>query len=77
MKLAAVKKQIDAYFDTVNPQELVQRFEALGYEFEAETDLFTFSAESVSDDDYWNLAEITCQEYVYANNNFLNYAMAA
>lgn len=34
MKLATIKKQIDAYFDKVNPLELVRRFEALGYEFE-------------------------------------------
>ena len=77
MNLASVKKQIDAYFDTVNPQELVQRFEALGYEFEDESFSFTFSAESISEDDYWNLSEITGQEVVYVNNNFLNYAMAA
>ena len=77
MNLASVKKQIDAYFDNINPQELVQRFEALGYEFEDESFSFTFSTESISEDDYWNLSEITFQEVIYANNNFLNYAMAA
>jgi hypothetical protein len=77
MKLATVKKQIDAYFDNVNPQELVQRFEALGYEFEAESDFFTFSEESFSDDDSWNLTEVPYQKYVYVNNTFLNYAIAA
>jgi hypothetical protein len=77
MKLATIKNQIDAYFDNVNPQELVQRFEALGYEFEIQDDVFTFPVMPVSDDPNWSFTEITHNEYIYVNNNFLNYAMAA
>ena len=34
MKLSDVKHQIDAYFNAVNPLDIVKQFEALGYEFE-------------------------------------------
>ncbi|TAD99667.1 MAG: hypothetical protein EAZ97_08145 [Bacteroidetes bacterium] len=34
MKLADIKAQIDAYFERVDPMEVVKRFEELGYIFE-------------------------------------------
>ena len=34
MRLSDVKDKIDAYFATADPQDIVQRFEDLGYEFE-------------------------------------------
>ncbi len=34
MKLANVKAQIDAYFDNIDPTEVVRRFESLGYVIE-------------------------------------------
>lgn len=39
MKLADVKDKIDAYFNTVNPKEIILYFEALGYEFEPVTEV--------------------------------------
>ncbi len=34
MKLPQFKASIDAYFETADPQEIIARFEALGYVFE-------------------------------------------
>jgi hypothetical protein len=34
MKLSDVKHQIDTYFNSVNPLDIVKQFEVLGYEFE-------------------------------------------
>jgi hypothetical protein len=40
MKLSDVKAQIDAYFDNLNPDDLIKRFDLLGYEFEPLNDEF-------------------------------------
>jgi hypothetical protein len=40
MKLSDVKAQIDTYFDNLNSNDLIKRFELLGYEFEPINDEF-------------------------------------
>lgn len=66
MKLSDFKDKIDAYFDAISSDELIQRFEKIGYEFEVilpEYEVYALSPmgkskEDVSISDFLSDAEI-------------------
>ncbi len=73
MKLSDVKAQIDAYFDNLNPDDLIKRFEMLGYEFEPINDEFEHVIDEYDSINVNLIADFPAEMVYFPNSPLISY----